>query len=69
MIHHETTPLHLVPVALIALGLAVGVWGSDVLEYTDANFDTSIGTHDIALAEFYAPWCGHCMFAKLLTDT
>jgi hypothetical protein len=29
---------------------------SDVLEYTDANFDSKIGDHEIALAEFYAPW-------------
>jgi protein disulfide isomerase family A protein 3 len=34
--------------------------GSDVLEYTDANFESEIGQHDLALAEFYAPWCGHC---------
>lgn len=36
------------------------VFSSDVLEYTDANFESKIGDHDIALAEFYAPWCGHC---------
>uniref|UniRef100_A0A915DI42 Protein disulfide-isomerase n=1 Tax=Ditylenchus dipsaci TaxID=166011 RepID=A0A915DI42_9BILA len=34
--------------------------GSDVLEYGDSNFDTEIQQHDMALAEFYAPWCGHC---------
>ncbi|KAL3080297.1 hypothetical protein niasHS_012402 [Heterodera schachtii] len=36
------------------------VSSSDVLEYTDASFDSGIQQHDIALAEFYAPWCGHC---------
>uniref|UniRef100_A0AC34PWC8 Protein disulfide-isomerase n=1 Tax=Panagrolaimus sp. JU765 TaxID=591449 RepID=A0AC34PWC8_9BILA len=41
--------------ALLYLGFA-----SDVLEYGDSNFDSEIGKHDIALAEFYAPWCGHC---------
>ena len=33
---------------------------SDVLEYKDSNFDAQIRTHDVALVEFYAPWCGHC---------
>ena len=36
------------------------VIASDVLEYKDSNFDARIGSHDIALVEFYAPWCGHC---------
>lgn len=29
---------------------------SDVLEYTDGNFNSEIINHDIALVEFYAPW-------------
>ncbi|XP_065060543.1 protein disulfide-isomerase A3-like [Rhopilema esculentum] len=33
---------------------------SDVLEYTDSNFDSEIKDKEIALVEFFAPWCGHC---------
>ena len=40
--------------SLCMIGQAV--LASDVLEYTDANFEAEIGQHDIALAEFYAPW-------------
>ena len=42
--------------AVCAALLCLGVSASDVLEYTDANFDSQIGQHEIALAEFYAPW-------------
>lgn len=43
--------------SMLALNVSCG---SDVLEYTDANFDAKIRSHDIALVEFFAPWCGHC---------
>jgi hypothetical protein len=40
----------------LLLNIIVSVLSSDVLEYTDANFEQEIQQHDIALAEFYAPW-------------
>lgn len=41
----------------VCLGLALS---SDVLELKDSDFDSRIREHDVALVEFYAPWCGHC---------
>ncbi|XP_042352180.1 protein disulfide-isomerase A3 [Plectropomus leopardus] len=35
-------------------------WASDVLDYTDDDFESKIGDHGLALVEFFAPWCGHC---------
>jgi len=29
---------------------------SDVLEFTDDDFSSKIGDHDVILVEFFAPW-------------
>ncbi|KAH7133524.1 disulfide-isomerase [Dactylonectria macrodidyma] len=34
--------------------------GSDVEQLTEATFDEFIKGNDLVLAEFFAPWCGHC---------
>ncbi|PVD19713.1 hypothetical protein C0Q70_20204 [Pomacea canaliculata] len=38
----------------------LAVSASDVLEFTDSNFERKVNEHDLVLVEFYAPWCGHC---------
>jgi len=48
-------------VALIALySLVVANASSDVVTGTTANFDGLLKSNAFVLAEFYAPWCGHC---------
>jgi thioredoxin-like negative regulator of GroEL len=31
-----------------------------VIEFTDANFNTTISKYENILIMFYAPWCPHC---------
>ncbi|UJR35665.1 hypothetical protein I4U23_028415 [Adineta vaga] len=49
-------------VLCIALFIACATYASasDVLVLTDSDFETKVKQYDILLAEFYAPWCGHC---------
>ena len=42
------------------VGLITFTTSSDVLVFTDNDFETKVKQYDILLAEFYAPWCGHC---------
>ena len=46
--------------AALFLMLVQLLLASDVLQFTDANFDSKIGRYENALVEFYAPWCDHC---------
>lgn len=42
------------------LGAAALASASDVLDLKKDTFTDFIKTHDLVLAEFFAPWCGHC---------
>ncbi|KAK3337119.1 protein disulfide-isomerase precursor [Cercophora scortea] len=46
--------------ALGLLAAAVVATASDVQQLKKDEFDAFVKANDIVLAEFYAPWCGHC---------
>ncbi|KIR38827.1 protein disulfide-isomerase domain [Cryptococcus deuterogattii 99/473] len=43
-----------------ALPNLVSVLASDVIDLTESTFQKEIAGEDLALVEFFAPWCGHC---------
>lgn len=47
-------------IALGLLGAAALASASDVHDLKQATFNDFIKEHDLVLAEFFAPWCGHC---------
>lgn len=52
--------MHFVLFVALCIGLTACASASDVLILTDSDFESKAKQHDILLAEFYAPWCGHC---------
>jgi thiol-disulfide isomerase/thioredoxin len=61
--------MHSVLFIALFIGLTTYATASDVLVFTDSDFETKIKQYDIVLAEFYAPWCGHCkLFYKKIYD-
>lgn len=47
-------------VAFGLIGAAAVASASDVHELKKDTFDSFVKDHDLVLAEFFAPWCGHC---------
>ncbi|KAF5516927.1 Protein disulfide-isomerase [Colletotrichum siamense] len=47
-------------VAFGLLAAAAAVSASDVTQLKKDDFNDFIKTNDLVLAEFFAPWCGHC---------
>jgi protein disulfide-isomerase A1 len=46
--------------SLVALFAATGALGSDVHVLKTDTFKDFVKSNSLVLAEFYAPWCGHC---------
>jgi protein disulfide-isomerase A1 len=46
--------------AVLALFAATSVFSSDVHDLKTDTFKDFMKSNDLVLAEFFAPWCGHC---------
>ncbi|KAH0276325.1 hypothetical protein KCU91_g3954, partial [Aureobasidium melanogenum] len=46
--------------ALGLLGAAALAAASDVVDLKQDTFKSFVEENDLVLAEFFAPWCGHC---------
>ncbi|KAJ2906073.1 protein disulfide isomerase [Zalerion maritima] len=46
--------------AFLFAAASLAVADSDVTQLTKDNFDEFVKENDLVLAEFFAPWCGHC---------
>lgn len=55
----QALTLGLAGAGLIASGFAAEP-ESDVVTLKTDTFKDFVKEHDLVLAEFYAPWCGHC---------
>jgi len=47
-------------VAFCLLALFASIHASNVADLNSENFDEFIASNQYVLAEFFAPWCGHC---------
>ena len=59
MEHSDFTMRTITTFALGLLGAAVAS-ASDVESLTKDSFPDFVKDNDLVLAEFFAPWCGHC---------
>jgi protein disulfide-isomerase A1 len=46
--------------SLVLAALVAAEGASDVIDLTADTFESTVNGEDLALVEFFAPWCGHC---------
>ena len=60
--------MHSILFLTLFIGLITFTRASDVLVLTDSDFESKVKQYDVLLAEFYAPWCGHCKCKDLVFE-